>query len=159
MGGNGATFPPARVCRMRNNQRHMVLVPVGHRTFGMQQVGTIHIAMIRGQDDDGAVGEAGRYTGLRRRASLLALVLVNLLPLLGVLFFHWDVAALVVLYWSENLVLGFYTLVKMLVKSPVGGLGSGIFFLIHYGGFCAVHGLFIIALLVDGNVDPMPGDR
>jgi hypothetical protein len=106
----------------------------------------------------GGVGQAGRYEGLRRQVSLLALVLVNLLPLLGVLFFHWDVAALVVLYWSENLVLGFYTLLKMLVKSPLGGLGSGLFFLIHYGGFCAVHGLFIMALLVDGNVDPMPGD-
>jgi hypothetical protein len=46
----------------------------------------------------------------------------------------------------------------MLVKSPLGGLGSGIFFLIHYGGFCAVHGLLIMTLLVDGDVDPMPGD-
>ena len=104
------------------------------------------------------VAEVNRYDGLRRQVSLLALVLVNLLPLLGVLFFHWDVTALVVLYWSENLVLGFYTLLKMLVKSPIGGLGSGIFFLIHYGGFCAVHGLFIVALLIDENVDPMPGD-
>lgn len=106
----------------------------------------------------GGVGEVNRYEGLRRRVSLVALVLVNLLPLLGVLVFHWDVAALVVLYWSENLVLGFYTLLKMLVKSPLGGLGSGLFFLIHYGGFCAVHGVFILALLVDENVDPMPGD-
>ena len=106
----------------------------------------------------GSVGEVSRYQGLRRQVSLVALVLVNLLPLLGVLFFHWDVAALVVLYWSENLVLGFYTLLKMLVKSPVGGLGSGLFFLIHYGGFCAVHGVFILALLIDENVNPMPGD-
>jgi hypothetical protein len=106
----------------------------------------------------GGVGEVERYDGLRRQVSLVALVLVNLLPLLGVLVFHWDVAALVVLYWSENLVLGFYTLLKMLVKSPLGGLGSGVFFLIHYGGFCAVHGLFIMVLLVDETVDPMPGD-
>jgi hypothetical protein len=106
----------------------------------------------------GSVDQVNRYDGLRRQVSLLALVLVNLLPLLGVLFFNWDVAALVVLYWSENLVLGFYTVLKMLVKSPLGGLGKSLFFLIHYGGFCAVHGVFIMALLVDGNVDPMPGD-
>ena len=38
------------------------------------------------------------YQGSRRRASLVALVVVNLIPLLGVLFFSWDVAALVILY-------------------------------------------------------------
>ena len=100
----------------------------------------------------------GTYTGLRRRASLLVLVLVNLLPLVGVLVFDWDVAALMLLYWSENLVLGFYTLVKMLVISPLGGLGTGSFFVIHYGGFCAVHGLFIAILLLDADFEPMPED-
>jgi hypothetical protein len=100
----------------------------------------------------------GDYGGLRRRVSLLSLVLVNLLPLAGVIFFGWDVAALVILYWSENLVLGFYTLAKMLVSSPVAGIGSGLFFLIHYGGFCAVHGLFIMSLLGDEKIDPMPED-
>jgi len=98
------------------------------------------------------------YSGLRRRASLLLLVVVNLLPLLGVLVFGWDVAALMVLYWSENLVLGFYTLLKMLVVSPLGGLGLGAFFCIHYGGFCAVHGLFIATLLLDEGIDPMPDE-
>ena len=103
------------------------------------------------------VSQSG-YGGLRRRLSLVVLVVVNLLPLGGVLFFGWDVAALVILYWSENLVLGFYTLVKMLVKSPVGGLGTGLFFSIHYGGFCAVHGVFILVMLVEGEFEPMPED-
>jgi hypothetical protein len=98
------------------------------------------------------------YSGLRRRLSLIVLVVVNLLPLGGVVFFAWDVAALVILYWSENLVLGFYTLAKMLVVSPLGGLGTGLFFSVHYGGFCAVHGLFILTLLVDDQIDPMPDD-
>ena len=98
------------------------------------------------------------YQGTRRRASLAALVGVNLLPLLGVLLLDWDVSALVLLYWSENLVIGFYTLVKMFIQSPLGGLASGAFFLIHYGGFCAVHGVFIMALLVDGDCEPFPGD-
>lgn len=98
------------------------------------------------------------YTGERRRISLVALLVVNAIPLLGVLFFGWDVAALMVLYWSENLVIGFYTLLKMLLTSPVGGLFSGLFFLIHYGGFCGVHGLFIVVLLLDGDFEPFPGD-
>jgi hypothetical protein len=98
------------------------------------------------------------YGGLRRRASLVVLVLVNLLPLAGVLLLDWDVAALMVLYWSENLVLGFYTLLKMLVVSPLGALGMGTFFAIHYGGFCAVHGLFIASILLDAGIDPMPDE-
>lgn len=86
------------------------------------------------------------------------LVLVNLLPLAGVLLLDWDVAALMVLYWSENLVLGFYTLLKMLVVSPLGALGMGTFFAIHYGGFCAVHGLFVASILLDAGIDPMPDE-
>ncbi|WP_133300613.1 DUF6498-containing protein [Seongchinamella sediminis] len=98
------------------------------------------------------------YAGTRRRASLLAIVVVNLIPLVGVLGFGWDVAALMILYWSENLVLGFYTLVKMLIVSPLGGSFSGLFFLIHYGGFCGVHGMFIMLTLVDGEFSPFPDD-
>ncbi len=84
----------------------------------------------------------------RRAISLAALVASNLLPIVGVLAWDWDVGSLVVLYWSENLVIGAYTLVKMLVASPVGGLFSGAFFLVHYGGFCAVHGIFVLSLAV-----------
>lgn len=85
----------------------------------------------------------------RRTVSLVALVVVNLIPLIGVLLWGWDVGSLVVLYWSENLILGGYTIVKMLAVSPVGGLFSSLFFLIHYGGFCAVHGVFVLALATD----------
>ena len=85
----------------------------------------------------------------RRTVSLVALVVVNLIPLLGVLLWGWDVGSLVVLYWSENLILGGYTIVKMLAVSPVGGLFSSLFFLIHYGGFCAVHGIFVLSLAMD----------
>lgn len=93
------------------------------------------------------------YTGGRRQLSLALLVLVNLLPLHGVLALDWDVTALIVLYWSENLVLGFYTLLKMLITSPIGGLFSSLFFCIHYGGFCAVHGSLILALLINPDAD------
>ena len=92
---------------------------------------------------------------LRDRLSLAALVLANLMPLAGVLLLGWDVGALMILYWSENLVIGFYTIVRMLVVSPVGGLFSSAFFLVHFGGFCAVHGLFISTLLLD--IQPLAG--
>jgi hypothetical protein len=98
------------------------------------------------------------YTGLRRRASLIVLLLVNLLPLAGVLWLGWDVAGLLVLYWSENLILGFYTILKMLSKSPRGGLPLSLFFCLHYGGFCAAHGMFILSILLEVDVDPQPED-
>ncbi|MEE4380730.1 MAG: DUF6498-containing protein, partial [Pseudomonadales bacterium] len=82
---------------------------------------------------------------LRRGIALVSLVLVNLLPLAGVLFWDWHVGALLVLYWSENVILGACTIVKMLAAGPVRGLFTAAFFLVHYGGFCAVHGVFVLA--------------
>ncbi|MCB1731303.1 MAG: hypothetical protein KDI21_12575 [Halieaceae bacterium] len=58
------------------------------------------------------------HSGLRGRASLLLLVLVNPLPLVEVLLFDRDLAGFMVLHWSGNLVPGFYTLLKMLTKLP-----------------------------------------
>lgn len=94
----------------------------------------------------------------RRTLSLMLLVVVNLLPVLGVMLLDWDVAALVILYWSENLILGFYTLLKMVVKSPVRGVGMGAFFVVHYGGFCAGHGMVILAMLFNSDFDPSPAE-
>jgi hypothetical protein len=105
-----------------------------------------------------APAAASGYGGPRRRISLALLVAANLLPLAGVLFLHWDIAALVVLYWSENLVLGFYTLLKMFTVNPLGAIPTGLFFAIHYGGFCAVHGLFILTLLIDDDAQVLGGD-
>ncbi|MEO1078459.1 MAG: DUF6498-containing protein [Pseudomonadota bacterium] len=81
--------------------------------------------------------------------SALALMISNALPILGVLFLGWDVGAIVVLYWSENLILGAYNIAKMVYVGGVPALGKSAFFLLHYGGFCAVHGLFILLLLLD----------
>ncbi len=69
------------------------------------------------------------------------LVIANLVPIVGVLAWQWDAGVLVMLYWAENLVIGLITILKMLRASPIGGLFSTLFFLVHYGGFCAVHGM------------------
>lgn len=94
----------------------------------------------------------------RRNISLAALVLVNAIPLVGVMAWGWDVASVVILYWSENIILGAYTLLKMLAKSPIGGIFMGLFFTIHYGGFCAVHGLFVLMLTTGEMADFIQGD-
>jgi len=63
-----------------------------------------------------------------------------------VLFLHWDVGAIVVLYWAENLVVGLYTLLKMWVTGGTSAIGIMLFFCLHYGGFCAIHGIFVMEL-------------
>jgi hypothetical protein len=100
----------------------------------------------------------GTLIAERRSISLWALLAVNLVPLLGVIVWGWDVASVMILYWSENLIIGFYTVVKMLVKNPVGGIFMSAFFTIHYGGFCAVHGIFVLSLTTGEMPEFLSGD-
>jgi hypothetical protein len=107
--------------------------------------------------------------------SALVLVAFNLVPLGGVLFWGWNVATLLILYWVENGVIGVLNVPKMLLaRGPVvprqgsrlnGGIapanaGLVAFFLIHYGIFWVVHGIFVfilptIATVFSGGANPL----
>ena len=96
--------------------------------------------------------------------SIAALVAVNLIPLIGVFFFDWDVGPILLLYWSENLVVGGYNMLKILVRPaehPVVYLGRLFpiaFFCFHYGAFCGVHGFFLLTFLeTDGVGEVLSG--
>jgi hypothetical protein len=52
------------------------------------------------------------------KASAWALVAANCLPLLGVLFLGWDAFSIVLVYWSENVVIGAINVLKMLTCAP-----------------------------------------
>ena len=52
-------------------------------------------------------------TSSRRLATALALVAANLIPLVGVLAFGWDVASLLFIYWLESAVVGFFNVLRM----------------------------------------------
>jgi len=90
---------------------------------------------------------------------VIALLASNTIPLFGVLFLGWDAFFIVLLYWSENLIIGFYNILKIVFTAaphPIAHLGKLFFipfFTIHYGGFTAVHGLFVLAIFnkVDEN--------
>jgi hypothetical protein len=94
----------------------------------------------------------GAATAVHPATRTMVLV-ANLIPALGVLFFGWDAFHVVFLYWSENAILGLAAVVRMALAS--GGLpGSHFakvglipFFLVHYGIFMFVHGIFVIVLL------------
>lgn len=91
--------------------------------------------------------------------SVIALLTANTIPFWGVLFLDWDAFFIVLLYWSENLMIGFYNILKIVfaaVPHPIAHIGKLFFipfFTIHYGGFTAVHGLFVLAIFdkVDEN--------
>jgi hypothetical protein len=55
---------------------------------------------------------------VRYRQSAIFLILVNLLPLLGVIFWGWDVFSLLCLYWAETVVIFAINLFKMVICSP-----------------------------------------
>ncbi len=78
------------------------------------------------------------------------LVAVNLLPLLGVLFFDWSVYEVVLLFWAENLVVGLYAIARMITLFRRNGDRRMLllipFFCFHFGMFTLVHGVFVLAM-------------
>lgn len=74
---------------------------------------------------------------------------VDLLPVIAVLAFGWSATPLVALYWLENLVIGAFTILRMIgtaiasVVSLAMALFMVPFFFVHYGMFCFVHRVFI----------------
>lgn len=117
------------------------------------------------------------------KTSAYALIAANALPVLGVLFLRWDAFSIVLVYWSENVVIGAVNVLKMITCAPDASLllwgnvdpsdklnrermersrsdsvkmlrlanqGSKFFyvpfFIVHYGMFCFVHGVFIFAI-------------
>jgi hypothetical protein len=85
--------------------------------------------------------------------SAWVLVAANLVPLAGVLFWGWDAFALIALFWMENVVIGAFFALRMLCLDPrdpalwIGKLFMVPFFCVHYGGFTAIHGLFVFEML------------
>jgi hypothetical protein len=80
--------------------------------------------------------------------SAIALVVANLIPLVGVLFFGWDLGSIMVLYWAESGVIAFYTVLKIAIVGKLVALVAAPFFVGHFGGFMAAHFLLIYALFL-----------
>lgn len=83
--------------------------------------------------------------------STAALVVANAVPIFGVLFLGWQVFPLMLLYWLENVVVGAFNVLRMLVADPgnpirwAGKLFLIPFFCVHYGMFTFVHGVLVLA--------------
>ena len=86
---------------------------------------------------------------LASRSSLI-LIAANLLPLAGALFWGWELSMIMLLYWAESAVIGFFNLLKMIVVNKRESLVTGPFFIVHFGGFMAVHFMFIYSFFIEG---------
>lgn len=159
----------------------------------------------------------GRGFRLYRRSavtrSVVALLVANAIPVVGVLFFGWSLITILVLYWIENGIVGFWNVPKIALArgsivprlpdmSPsaaraatldeeqaeslrtawrraqelqaqgltasgsrpllaplqlVPRAGLAIFFLVHYGIFWLVHGIFVFSLPELGSLGVAAG--
>lgn len=102
-----------------------------------------------------------------RWLSAAVLVAVNLIPLIGVAFWGWSLMLILVLYWIESGIIGAINVVKIArAQGPTSigvggsrmtirmtGMAAGLarggiigFFILHYGIFWVVHGVFVLLL-------------
>jgi len=84
--------------------------------------------------------------------SVIALLIANLLPILGLTFSEWSVFAVIFVYWLENAIIGVYNIFKMFLMGPQGVALIG-FFTLHYGIFMTAH----IAILCSLFFPPVAG--
>lgn len=86
------------------------------------------------------------------KPSVIFLTIANLIPLYGVFALDWQVFPVLLLFWMENVIVGVFNVLKMLLASPSAGISWAAkvvmipFFCIHYGIFTAVHGIFVIVV-------------
>ena len=98
--------------------------------------------------------------------AVVALLVANAIPLVGVLFLGWNVWTILTIYWLENGVVGVFNVLKMAKaagpeptgaaamlyngRPVVGGAAAKAslipFFVMHYGIFWVVHGIFVLTL-------------
>jgi len=87
--------------------------------------------------------------------SVIFLIAANAVPIFGAIYFGWDVATILILYWLESVVIGVLNIPKILAcrKTEDGSFGSAIsnlflsgFYMVHYGMFTGVHGVFLMEM-------------
>lgn len=98
------------------------------------------------------------------KLSLGMLIAMNLVPLGGAIFAGWDVSFILLVYWAENVVLGVINIGKLAMAQGGTGKFNPVciplipFFVVHYGLFCFVHGIFVLVLgqggKMGGGFDP-----
>lgn len=83
---------------------------------------------------------------------IAVLIVLNAIPIYGVLHWGWKSFDLIFLYWLENVVIGVMMILRMLVRPYSHPVELAMplflvpFFAVHYGMFCYGHGQFVVSL-------------
>lgn len=84
---------------------------------------------------------------MHRTLQILGTLAVNAIPLAGVLWFGWSVFEVLLVYWFENVAIGIFHAVRLGICTRTNavpdGKGTTAFFVLHYGLFTLVHGVFV----------------
>ncbi len=90
--------------------------------------------------------------------SVLFIVVANSIPIIGVVISGWNPYTLLLIYWGESLIIGIFNLLKMFISGLIDNgkfsmsdfnktAGLCAFFIVHYGMFMLVHGIFIVIFM------------
>ena len=94
------------------------------------------------------------------KTSSVFLVLANLVPLFGAIFLGSSLFSVIFIYWLENVIVGIFNIFRMSIaegkdgkEMKIGGTNKIapksfliFFFIMHYGIFTLVHGIFVFTL-------------
>lgn len=78
------------------------------------------------------------------------LILANIVPIIGVLFFNWAPMDVIFIYWLETLFIGFFNIIKMIFAPEKYFFYKFIFiplFILIFGAFQAFQGVFILKVI------------
>lgn len=108
------------------------------------------------------LGRWSTWPDASRNAVALSGLVVDLVPIWGVLAWGWDASALVMLYWLENVVLGGVTVLRILFVhigqrgfwGIVAGAWAAALFTLHYGLFSFGHGGILLEVFGTWNDIP-----
>ena len=91
--------------------------------------------------------------------SFIFIITANSIPVIGVIFLKWNPFVILFIYWGESLIIGFFNLLKMMISGAIENgrfsksgfteaAGLCAFFIVHYGMFMLVHGIFIFVFMI-----------
>lgn len=100
-----------------------------------------------------------RLTDKKNILSIILIIAANSIPIIGVTFLKWNPFFILLIYWGESLIIGLFNILKMLISGSIengkfswpgftGATGLSAFFIVHYGMFMLVHGIFIFVFMM-----------
>lgn len=82
------------------------------------------------------------------RIATIFLIAANLVPIIGIMVFDWDLFTVLFLYWAESAIVGGLALISIPIVTGInaGSLFLMLFFTAHFGMFMGVHLIVLVAV-------------